>query len=850
MKAAVSPTACARDAQNSILPELSCTESCTLDNIPDDRTLEDSELIFKMDTAPVVKEQQENEEKAEDLVSSQVTVVNPPKARTVAFADECEPKSESSSRQNVVVKEEKSKKPMITSGNCAENYSSTDILRIKQKTSDLFKNRALFKDSFQLQDTDINDSLTSMSYQNSHSNSLKSVMVSGSDVFQLSESVIYSLTKTLNFFKTKESETSFHIHHGHIIENSQVDETRNPFLNTNREYHSSANCSSLYNNAFLSKNSLTGGPRRNKDKCSKLCVECLVIESFADFNIMKAWVKDILNSHISYSSQLLSKVQSRCLSSFVVFAFEFSRRLQITPRRLTYAKEQETRLYEELLSVARQNEEHIRDIISRTLLLEKEGILAVAEAWQPPEPLPPIAWLETTIQELVLREVNRRVGNQLVCGVQGLRENCIGTLQRCLSQLEEDCSRGGEQPSVTHALKMLVNAAYQVQVRPTSSWGLLRSLWESLKMFLGAGGSSVNNEETLPPSPMWRRLVAANMISNLSEKRLARSLSTQLTGEIKTAHAIFFSNLELLEHELSNSLENTQHQQMQLKAVHAPKLARLALHTDALFFKVNHGMPELGGELGRGHFGVVYSCKSWGNYSPCAIKTLLPRDSVQWKDIAMQYHYTRLMGHNDRIVGIHACLIDKHFGTTEEEKAIRGKSNNQCVLLIMDMHKWDLDTAIRRGLSQYQVFSIAIDVVQGIRFLHSQGLIHRDIKPKNILIDFDDRAKVTDLDFCKPEAMMTGSVVGTPIHMAPELFSGSYDNSVDVYAFGVLFWYLCSGKTNMPRNYCLQKSKEELKMAVFRGQWVLLIFHIFVTVVYFSAVIYFYCISYIAHSCK
>lgn len=33
-----------------------------------------------------------------------------------------------------------------------------------------------------------------------------------------------------------------------------------------------------------------------------------------------------------------------------------------------------------------------------------------------------------------------------------------------------------------------------------------------------------------------------------------------------------------------------------------------------------------------------------------------------------------------------------------------------------------------------------------------------------------------------------GSIVGTPIHMAPELFTGQYDSSVDVYAFGILFW--------------------------------------------------------------
>ena len=85
-------------------------------------------------------------------------------------------------------------------------------------------------------------------------------------------------------------------------------------------------------------------------------------------------------------------------------------------------------------------------------------------------------------------------------------------------------------------------------------------------------------------------------------------------------------------------------------------------------------------------------------------------------------------------------------------------------------------------------------------------------------MDFDDRGKLADFGFCKPAAMMSGSVVGTPLHMAPELLSTQYDRSVDVYAFGMLFWFVCAGTVRYPGRFAKCNSVNEFFESIKKGE--------------------------------
>ena len=131
----------------------------------------------------------------------------------------------------------------------------------------------------------------------------------------------------------------------------------------------------------------------------------------------------------------------------------------------------------------------------------------------------------------------------------------------------------------------------------------------------------------------------------------------------------------------------------------------------------------------------------------------------------------------------------------------RGEEDGKQFIVFELVEGENLKELVERGgpLPVRRVLELGLEVGRALAFAHAQGLIHRDVKPQNVLLNGDGRAKVTDFGIVRSLDAVgqteTGTVLGTSHYIAPEQARGErVDAQTDVYSFGVVLHELLTGE--------------------------------------------------------
>ena len=196
--------------------------------------------------------------------------------------------------------------------------------------------------------------------------------------------------------------------------------------------------------------------------------------------------------------------------------------------------------------------------------------------------------------------------------------------------------------------------------------------------------------------------------------------------------------------------------------------------------------------LGKGAMGVVYEGFDPNLGRHVAIKTILKSHM----DERMAKDYSARFKREAQAVGKlnHPNVVQVHDFGEEGDMAylvmefIKGKELKS---YFDDNQRFDLKTAVR----------IMSELCEALEFAHKAGIIHRDVKPGNVMLDAEQRVKLTDFgvariqDATGTHMTQAGSMVGTPAYMSPEQIAGRpVDARSDVFSAGIILYQFLTGE--------------------------------------------------------
>lgn len=202
--------------------------------------------------------------------------------------------------------------------------------------------------------------------------------------------------------------------------------------------------------------------------------------------------------------------------------------------------------------------------------------------------------------------------------------------------------------------------------------------------------------------------------------------------------------------------------------------------------KVLNGRYEIGERIGIGGMAEVYSAQDTVLGRMVAVKVMLPQFAEE-EDFARRFRQEAAAAANlasPYIVNVYDWGHD--LGT---------------YFIVMEYVRGsDLKSAIKQrgAINQKKVAEIGSQVCQALIVAHSQDIIHRDIKPQNIMIQPDGNVKVMDFGIARAKNSVsekTGNVLGTAHYISPEQAQGKdLTNASDIYSLGIVMYEAATGK--------------------------------------------------------
>ena len=203
---------------------------------------------------------------------------------------------------------------------------------------------------------------------------------------------------------------------------------------------------------------------------------------------------------------------------------------------------------------------------------------------------------------------------------------------------------------------------------------------------------------------------------------------------------------------------------------------------------MNYGRYKVLEELGQGSMGIVYKAHDPNLDLILAVKVLRP-ECLQGETLVKRFlAEARVLGRLDHPNIVRVYNVDEDQGTVYiAMEFLEGEGLN--------------DLAKRKRLSPEEIADLGAKIAEGLGYAHSKGIVHRDVKPGNILVRSDGKPKITDFGIARIEdtaehlRTQAGEVLGTPAYMSPEqVLSEPVDGRSDIFSLGIILYELCAGE--------------------------------------------------------